>query len=196
MRVRLLDDVRGGQPEDRRVVQDRGPVTGPVKGGELSPAAPPHPPAERLEPARRQPQRCPARRRPRPGMGRAHHHRQGPQATAAHPDRRGEHHPAPRRPRPARPPGAAVEGRRDQRADHPAAPPAAADPHRRGHQRFARRSRPASRPGWPCLSLRSWRSLSMPVPPAGGRHHEQQAGPGGLPSGYARNQKLAINFQK
>jgi DNA invertase Pin-like site-specific DNA recombinase len=70
------------------------------------------------------------RRRPRPGAGRADHHRQGPQAAAAHPAGGGEHHRPPRRPRPARPPDLAVEGRRDQRADRAAAPPAAQDPHR------------------------------------------------------------------
>ena len=38
-------------------------------------------------------------------------------------------------PGPARRPDPAVERRRDQRADRPAAPPAAQDPHRRGHHR-------------------------------------------------------------
>src|SRR5450755_1329711 len=38
-------------------------------------------------------------------------------------------------PRPVRPPDPSVERRRDHRADHPAATPAAENPHRRGHHR-------------------------------------------------------------
>ena len=50
------------------------------------------------------------RRRPRPGMGRADHHRQGPQAAAAHPAGGGEHHAPPRRPR-ARTPACCCGGK-------------------------------------------------------------------------------------
>ena len=47
---RLLDDVAWRPAEDGQAVQDRRRVTRPAEGGELGPAAPPHPPAQRLEP--------------------------------------------------------------------------------------------------------------------------------------------------
>jgi hypothetical protein len=53
-------------------------------------------PAEDPHPGRARGDRRP-RRRPRPGVGRAHHHRQGPQAAAAHPAGGSEHHRPPRR---------------------------------------------------------------------------------------------------
>ena len=46
---RLLDDVAGGL-EDGQAAQDRRRITRPAEGGEVVPAAPPHPPAQRLEP--------------------------------------------------------------------------------------------------------------------------------------------------
>ena len=91
-------------------------------------------------------------------LGRADHHRQGPQAAAAHPARRSEHHAPPRRPRPARRPGAAVERRRDQRADRAAAPPAAQDPHQRGHHR------PDPPPGRPLPRRHDRRDPQPPAP--------------------------------
>ena len=96
-----------------------------------------------------------ARRRPRPRVVGADHHRPRPQAAAALPDRGGD----PRRRARAAPRDAhhALARRRDHRAGRPAAtPPTSRDPHRRGHDRAAP---PARRP------LRRRHDRRHPQPP-------------------------------
>ena len=65
-----------------------------------SPAA--RPPAPRPSPGTNGPRSSPSATTSAQVWDAADHHRQGPQAAAAHPARRGEHHAAPRRPQPAR----------------------------------------------------------------------------------------------
>ena len=98
------------------------------------------------------------RRRPPGGVGRAHHHRPGPQAAAAHPARRGQHqHAARPHRRPSRA-GAALEGRRDQRAE------------RAAQTQTTNRSAPTRTPS-------TWCAASPPTTPTPDRAHPQPARP-------------------
>ena len=116
-----------GRPRPGNRVGARPPRTGRCRGRARQPRGRP---PERPHPSQEKPAILALGNDLGAVMGRPDHHRQGPQAAAAHPARRSEHHAPPRRPWPARLPGTAVERRRDQRADRAATPPAAEDPHR------------------------------------------------------------------